>query len=274
MQSLFNLPALIAPARPRYKPAEKNVPEVSPRTPRCRGKGKAKRLGGLASIPFVWIISVILTFILFSLASGATAGLPLDDVISKMQESYENTQDFEAGFFQEVTLRAMKRTNREEGTVYFKKPKRMLWHYSRPKNKKLIINPMKVWLYLPEDRIAYLQPADQLPSSALGIRFLTGLGNLQKDFDMSFTGPRPTDEQGNYLITLIPRDRRTGIAKFFLAVDGRNFRIIQCRFTDPSGNITLLRLKNVKINNQLPESLFTFTPPQGVEVVSVPFQNP
>jgi len=236
-----------------------------------KGKMQKPSVLSLRLLRIVFVVG-ILTFCL-SFENGA-AGLPLDDVISKMQESYENTQDFEADFHQEVTLRAMKRKNREEGTVYFKKPGRMLWRYSKPKNKKMIINPEKIWLYLPEDRIAYLQPADQLPSSQLGFKFLTGMGNLRKDFDMRYTESEPIDGQGNYLITLIPKDRRTGIAKFFLTVDGRTFRIIQCRFADSSGNMTLLRLKNLKINNKLPESLFTFTPPPGVEVVSVPFQNP
>jgi len=223
---------------------------------------------------FFQLIAYVGVMILFALAAqGVTAWPPLDDVIVKMQESYENTQDFEADFLQEVTLKAMKRTAREEGTVYFKKPKMMLWHYTRPANKKIIINPQKTWLYLPEDRIAYLQPAEQLAPSQLGIRFLTGLGNLQNDFDLRYTEPHPVDSQGNYLITLIPRDSRTGIAKFFLTVDGQHFRIIQCRFADPYGNTTLLRLKNIKINNNLPESLFSFTPPLGVEVMSVPFQN-
>jgi outer membrane lipoprotein carrier protein len=225
-------------------------------------------------LQFFQIIAHVGVLILLALTSaGGTAGLPLDDVIAKIQDSYENTQDFEADFLQEVTLKTMKRTDREEGTVYFKKPKRMLWHYTKPANKKMIINPKKTWLYLPEDRIAYLQPAEQLPPSALGIRFLTGLGNLQNDFDVRYTEPHPVDGQGNYLITLIPRDSRTGIAKFFLTVDGQHFRIIQCRFADHYGNTTLLRLKNIKINGNLPESLFTFTPPPGVEVISVPFQN-
>ncbi|MBN1615304.1 MAG: outer membrane lipoprotein carrier protein LolA [Deltaproteobacteria bacterium] len=250
------------------------MPDRSRATAQSCGKGEAKNPKGILSLQFLRSAAVAGTLVLSLSFTVGAAGLPLDDLVSKIQERYENTESFEADFYQEVTLGAMKHKIREEGTVYFKKPKRMLWHYHRPKNKKMIVNPVKTWLYLPEDRVAYVQPADQHPSSALGLKFLTGRGDLPKDFDMMYTEPSPVDRQGNYLITLIPRDRRSGIAKIFLTVDGADFRIIQCRFTDPAGNTTLLRLKNFKINSKLPESLFSFTPPPGVDVVNVPFQNP
>ncbi len=66
------------------------------------------------------------------------------------------------------TIKAMNKTDREEGILYVKNPKRMLWNYSKPKAKKLIINPKRAWLYIPDDRVVYIQEAENIYKSKLG----------------------------------------------------------------------------------------------------------
>jgi outer membrane lipoprotein carrier protein len=73
---------------------------------------------------------------------------PLEDLVSKIQENYEKAGDLKANFIQETTIKTLKKTEREEGVVYLKKPKKMLWDYTMPKAKKLVINPRKAWLYV------------------------------------------------------------------------------------------------------------------------------
>jgi outer membrane lipoprotein-sorting protein len=68
------------------------------------------------------------------------------DIAQKFQSTYEKTKDLKANFIQEATLTSVKKTQREEGRVYFKNPKNMLWEYSNPKGKKLVINSKTAWL--------------------------------------------------------------------------------------------------------------------------------
>ncbi len=51
---------------------------------------------------------------------------PVDNVIEKLQRSYDQIKDLRADFIQETTIRAMKKTQRESGEVFFKNPKNML----------------------------------------------------------------------------------------------------------------------------------------------------
>jgi outer membrane lipoprotein carrier protein len=196
--------------------------------------------------------------------------LPLNELIAKTQERYKKTQDIKAQFIQEVTIKSVNKTEREEGVVYVKNPRRMLWVYSKPKAKKLIINPKKAWLYIPEDRAAYVQDTENIYRSKLAVKFLSGIGKLSEDFHVGFSKPDTVDRNGDYLLTLVPKVSDTGVDKLYLTIDKEDFQIIQCSFTDLYGNMTRIRLADIRINNNLDDKLFNFKPPSGVEVFNMP----
>jgi outer membrane lipoprotein carrier protein len=216
-------------------------------------------------------IAIVLNFLPF-LASGASFGdtLPLDGLIAKAQERYEKTQDLKAQFIQEVTIKSVNKTEREEGVVYVKNPRRMLWVYSKPKAKKLIINPKNAWLYIPEDHAAYVQDTENIYKSKLAVKFLSGIGKLSEDFHVGFSKPDNVDRNGNYLLTLVPKASDTGVGKLYVTIDKENFQIMQCSFTDLYGNYTRIRLSDIRVNNNLEDKLFSFKPPSGVEVFNMP----
>jgi outer membrane lipoprotein carrier protein len=216
-------------------------------------------------------IAIILNlFLVFVAGTSFADTLPLDELIVKAQERYEKSQDLKAQFIQEVTIKSVNKTEREEGVVYVKNPRRMLWVYSKPRAKKLIINPKKAWLYIPEDHVAYVQDTENIYKSKLAVKFLSGIGKLSEDFDVGFSKPDNVDKNGNYLLTLVPRVSDTGVDKLHITMDKENFQIIQCSFTDLYGNNTRIRLTDIRINNNLDDKLFDFKPPSGVEVFNMP----
>ncbi len=196
--------------------------------------------------------------------------LSLERLAAKIQEAYEKTKDLKAHFIQEVTIKSMKKTEREEGTVWIKNPKMMLWDYTKPKEKKLVINARKAWLYVAEDRMVYVQNSDDVYRSRMAVRFLSGIGNLSEDFQLRFAKDSPVDDAGNYLLVLIAKEKGTGIDRLQLTIDGKTFQIIQCRFNDDYGNTTLLLFSDIRTNTGVSDKFFTFTTPAGVEVVNMP----
>ncbi|HVO65777.1 MAG TPA: outer membrane lipoprotein chaperone LolA [Syntrophales bacterium] len=216
------------------------------------------------------ITGIAMCLLFFSSSPALGDLLSLNELIAKTQERYEKTKDLKAQFIQEVTIKSMNKTEREEGTLYVKNPRRMLWSYSKPTAKKLIINPKKAWLYIPDDHAVYLQDSENIYKSKLGVKFLSGIGKLSEDFHIEFSRPEPVDRNGNYLLTLSPKAPEAGVDKLHLTVDKDAFQIIQCSFTDLYGNTTRIRLTDIKINNNLDDKLFNFKPPSGVEVFNMP----
>lgn len=216
---------------------------------------------------YLIITAGVLMCLLFSPVSAVQAEpLSLGEVTAKIQESYDKTKDLKARFVQEITIKALKKSEKEEGIIYIKNPKRMLWHYLKPKVKKLIINPEKAWLYVPEDKIVYVQSAEDVLKSKLIVKLLSGTGKLNEDFNISFSGGGSIDEKGNYLVTLIPKESGFGVERLFLTIDKDTFLIIQCSFSDMYGNINRIRFSDIKTNTNLSDQMFAFRPPKGVDV--------
>jgi outer membrane lipoprotein carrier protein len=200
----------------------------------------------------------------------AVTPAPIDEVVTRLQQTYEKTKDFKAGFIQATTIQSIKKTDIEEGTVFFKNPKNMLWNYSQPKAKKMVINSRKAWLYLPQEKVAYVQEADYIFKSRTLIKFLSGLGKLKDDFVIRYAAPNALDKQGNYLLVLTPREKTPSLNPFSITVDKNTSLILQVSFEDTMGNSTTLKFSNITTNIGLAEKIFQFKPPKGVSIFNMP----
>ncbi len=265
LQNHTAIPAIYSLSSPGCKPPEISVPFSHPR-PALFSPPKNRSLAArMAGIALLWI-----AISLFPAQPLRAEILSLEQLTAKTQEVYEKTTDLKARFIQEVTIKSMKKTEREEGTVWIKNPKMMLWDYVKPKEKKLVINARTAWLYVAEDRMVYVQNAEDVYRSRLAVKFLSGIGSLSEDFQLRFTRDTPLDEEGNYLLTLTAKEKGTGFDRLYLTVDGKTFLILQCRFNDDYGNTTRLRFSDIRTNTGVSEKFFTFKPPAGVEAVNMP----
>lgn len=207
--------------------------------------------------------------VVFPSVSWAGPAPPLEEVIESLQKIYEKTQDFQAGFIQETTVKSIRKTDTEEGTVCFKNPRQMLWDYKKPKVKKLIINAQKAWLYLPSDKTVYVQESNRIFKSEALIKFLSGLGKLHHDFTIQYASPA-VDSDGNYLLLLYPREKGASYSYLKMTIAKDNFYILQVGFDDVMGNSTLLKFSDIKMNRGLSSKRFQFKPPPGVSIFKMP----
>ncbi|MGE5844579.1 MAG: LolA family protein, partial [Syntrophaceae bacterium] len=77
------------------------------------------------------------------------------------------------------------------------------------------------------------------------------------------------DKAGNYLLDLVPVKPEEGVKKLQVAVNRESFQIVKVILFDPYGNVTTLAFSGLELNRDLPDSLFTFKPPAGVEVMDM-----
>ena len=200
---------------------------------------------------------------------ASASALPIEETVNRLQQVYEKTVDFQAGFIQETTVKSIRKTDVEEGTVYFKNPRQMLWDYKKPKAKKLIINAHKAWLYLPQDKAVYTQASDKIFQSEALIKFLSGLGKLNEEFNIQYASPA-VDKNGNYLLRLYPKEKGPAYQYLQMVIDRDSFHILQVSFDDVMGNSTSLTFSGIKMNSGLSSKLFQFQPPPGISIFKMP----
>lgn len=194
--------------------------------------------------------------------------LSLEEVVAKIQEQYENNEDFQANFHQESFLKSLKRKQEVEGVVYFKKPGKMRWIYQKPTKQEIISDGQNLWNYRPEEKQVIVSPMSQAFQSKAPQTFLAGLGNLKKDFQARFL--KDPSAGADYSLEFIPIENQGSLEKLFLVVEKGSFKISQAKIQDAMGNVTTINFSKVKFNNKLADTLFYFTPPPGIEVFKMP----
>lgn len=219
---------------------------------------------------FLCLIFLLAISFFPSVAGGQ--GISLEGILDKIQTQYDMHKDFRAKFFQESLIKSLGKKQKAEGKVYFKKPGKMRWIYTDPFKQEIISDGQILWTYRPEDKQVIVTKMAQAFQSQTPTTFLAGLGNLKRDFQARFDQePSPGKD---YFLEMTPLEFHGSLEKLFLRVDEKTFNILSAKIQDVIGNVTEIRFADIQFDNHLPDDLFTFSPPQGVEVFRLPGAPP
>lgn len=186
----------------------------------------------------------------------------LADIVKKLQARYESTAGFRANFTQQVESATLGQKVESRGTVVFKKPGRMRWEFTEPK-QTLVSDGKFFWFYQPAENQVIKTPFQNAFSSSTPASFLLGVGKLDKDFVVALT----SENAEAYLLRLTPKQDPEAIGTLDLTVDTKTYDIEQAVVTDPLGNITRLQLTDIDRAAPIKDETFHFKAPTGVDVV-------
>jgi outer membrane lipoprotein carrier protein len=206
-------------------------------------------------------------FFLSLLASVPVArGVTTQAVLAEMQSRYERTNDLEASFLQEYIGKVMKKPQKGEGKVYFKKKGMMRWDYKVP-NQKLVSNGHTLWYYQPEETQVFVSDVARVLRERTPLAFLAGEGEISRDFNVVNFNEAVSQQEDYFVLELTPKEPNATLSKLTLMVDKKSYYVVQADVFDGLGNVTRTRFQEIKTNTGLPNSFFNFTVPPGTEVL-------
>ena len=281
------------------------------------------------------MINLRIFFALCLAALLATATAPawavsLNDVIRTLETPFQATTDqtevekkriiydYSADFFQESKITSLNRLQRANGRVEvafdYRRDQtvptaKFRWQYDQPTTQEIVSDGETLWVYLPENN-QVIQSNIEIVNQARQndpMTFLTGLGNLSRDFHISWAVPN-TDIDGNYILEMTPRRVSSLINRMVIVVDryaveaylapeqddpedprlqasqprkfggfdltgsqgginGIWFPIMSTAVYDPNGNSTIIEFSGLRVNLGIPDMSFNFIMPAGVQVV-------
>ena len=196
--------------------------------------------------------------------AGARAQPSAADVANQIQQNYDRVRDFTADFTHEAESGVLRKKLVERGTVMVKKPGKMRWNYKAPEEKVFVSDGTRMYMHTPADNqvIVSAVPTDDQATTA--VLFLTGKGNLARDFGVSFVDGAPV---GTYALKLQPRLAERDYDWLQLVVDRTTFRILALTAADKQGTRSTFTFSNFKENVGLPDKTFAFTIPRGADVI-------
>lgn len=203
--------------------------------------------------------------------------LSVADVVAKLQANYERITSYQANFSQQLRSSSFDRIVSEgKGNLYFKKPGKMCWHYNEPEEHFYITDGDIFWDYLPSEKQVLKIKLSEALITNIPRSFLFGMGKLDKEFEISFHSKKEKELEEVYHLDLVPKDKsaREVFGTLELWVDAKDFLVREAKLTDPLGNINKLTFSEIKLNPKLDDKIFSFQPPQGVEVITSTKESP
>lgn len=186
-------------------------------------------------------------------------------VARAVQQRYDTIRDFTAKFVHSYQGGVLRKTVTEKGTVAIKKPGRMRWEYTDPDDKLFVSDGSQIYSYLPADKQVIVSPMPATDQATTATVFLTGKGDLTRDFTVSF-GQLPQAPAGSTVLKLIPRQAERDYDTLLLAVAPSN-QIQMLSAADRQGGQSTFTFSDIKENTGLADKIFTFKIPRGVDVV-------
>lgn len=187
--------------------------------------------------------------------------------LKRIERNYQKSGSVQADFEQEVFQATLSRTKSSRGKLLISKPDKVRWEIYAPEKTVMVSNGRKLYYYSPDAGVdgkgqVIVRPAKLLARHAV-IQILNGSIPMDREFKLKKVEKQA---KGVRLVTVAPKKQLSDIEQVEMVVDGKS-RIIGLTLQHHSGNRTKIRLKNLKLGDKLPTTLFEFKPPEGVEVL-------
>ena len=185
------------------------------------------------------------------------------DLAARIQTRYATIRDFAADFAQRETSPLLPKPVLERGTVKVKKPGRMRWTYATGDRNETVSDGTTVYYYFRADRHVTTAPLPSDNQASTALLFLTGRGNLARDFTPTLPADQPA---GEWRLELRPRTPQSDFEMLTLEVDRASLAFRGLIVSDAQGGTSAFRFTAMRENVGLADREFTFTVPRGVEV--------
>ena len=202
--------------------------------------------------------------VIISLWAGVALAAPTaEEIAQRLQARYEDTTSLEARFIQEAFWKSTQRVKVSRGVVFFEKPGKMRWEYKIPEKVLIVADGGNVYVFRPASRQVMVFPSGKALASDITLGFISGRGNILRDFRLRLEGLGPETAT----LELVPRKPHPQVERLRVLVDLKTYLIRELWYWDYFGNYTRLIFDDIRLNPRLSEELFTFKPPQGVEII-------
>jgi outer membrane lipoprotein carrier protein len=184
------------------------------------------------------------------------------NTVKEIQKTYKSVLTFQATFEQKAFVKMLNRTEITRGYVQIKKPGKMKWTYNSPDPQILISNQKNLWLYTPEDEQATKMPIENVYSSNTPALFLAGQAILTDIFDVV----KVLAKNDEFVVVFTPKEVESNLSRLVLRANKNNYQITGATVYDKLDNKTDIKFRTIRTNEEIPESVFNFEVPPGVEV--------
>jgi outer membrane lipoprotein carrier protein len=205
---------------------------------------------------------LVLSLVVLGVSGAAgQAPSPAVDLAARLQARYDTVKSFTADYTLTQQSAAVPQAEIYRGTVRVRKPGCLNFSTTSPALRQVVSDGTQIirWDGGRQADRAQVSPGD----TSTALMFLSGRGNLNRDFTPSLPAGQP---DGEWRLALSPKTPQADFVSLTLLVDRRTLALNGYETVESSGGRSTMRFTNLKENVPLPDSDFVFKR-SGVKVV-------
>jgi chaperone LolA len=180
--------------------------------------------------------------------------------IDRLKTFVEQTRSASADFSQTVVDRGGKKIQQASGSLQFSRPGKFRWTYDAPYQQLIVGDGSKLWIFDKDlNQVTARKLDDALGASPAAL--LAGDNAIEQNFDLKNAAAK----DGLEWLEATPKTSETTFERIRMGFRGADLDTMELK--DQFGQLTVIRFTDLKRNPALSPDLFTFTPPQGADVI-------
>ena len=235
--------------------------EINRQGARAARKGNffiPQNLAFLASWRFKIFVFSFISMFFMAVPIWATGDLKSG--MDSLRRFFNEVNSFSARFSQVVLDERLSPIQESSGTLWIERPNKFRWDYEKPYKQQIVADGKRLWVY----DIGLQQVTVRPLSGGLGdtpAMLLAGRGRLEDNFTV-----KPLSAQNDMeWVQLTPRRKDSGYEDIRIGFVQGKLRTLE--MVDGFGQVTRVTFQSSRENPRIEPNRFSFTPPEGVDVV-------
>ncbi|RCV89806.1 outer membrane lipoprotein chaperone LolA [Billgrantia montanilacus] len=179
---------------------------------------------------------------------------------ARLATMLEPLETYQASFEQQILDGSGQRLQQASGTMWLSRPGKFRWEVDAPYQQEVISDGSEVYLYDPDLEQVTVQALDQRVTHTPALLLSGSASELTENYDVT------RQQQGsNESFRLVPKSPDTLFEELEMTFRGEELRGLE--MTDSTGQRTAIEFRDVRMNQSIDDSRFTFEIPDGTDVI-------
>lgn len=210
---------------------------------------------------FSLLTRLLLVAIFLSIGDQASAQTA-DTVFERLKEKYASIESLRAEFSQTMTSSYMDEEATSQGVLVIQGER----YRVETEGQTLVTDGKVTWVYMPSQNQVLINDYRNDEQSFSISEFLFG---YDENYDASEVNTATVGGEKHFVLTLRPKRDDAFFTEATLAMRDRDNVITRLQVVDVNGTTMVFNLDNIQLNPALKDNVFSFTPPQGTEVIDL-----
>ena len=214
-------------------------------------------------------------FWLLASSLSAQTTYTLEQVFAKMDQVAKGFRSTQADIERTKVTLIVNDKDVAHGKIYYvrrgKEP-RLKIQLSEPMAQYLLIDKGKLQLYTPnlkQVQEASLGGHSNTVEQFMALGFGQSSEDLKKNYQVSLAGEETVDGKKTAVLELMPKNAGMGIKNVRMWMDEQTGISVQVKATETSGDYTMFRYTNIKLNGNIADTTFDLKMPKDVRVLKM-----